>query len=57
MPYTFDRDLSGNKLTGEFPFTQLSSMDYLQILSIGSNRLTGEIPAYAFTNKTELQKL
>lgn len=32
-------------------------MDYLQVLSIGGNRLIGEIPEYAFVNKTELQKL
>jgi len=32
-------------------------MHYLEVLSIGNNLLTGPIPSYAFTNKTELEKL
>lgn len=32
-------------------------MDYLQVLSIGGNNVEGEILAYAFENKTELQQL
>jgi hypothetical protein len=52
-----NRDVSGNQLEGEYPFNQTSSMHYLQVLSIGGNNLKGEIPAYAFENKTELQTL
>ncbi|KAG0584545.1 hypothetical protein KC19_3G217100 [Ceratodon purpureus] len=50
-------DVSGNQLNGSYPFNQTSSMDYLQVLSIARNHFRGEIPDYAFVNKTELEKL
>jgi hypothetical protein len=52
-----NRDLSWNQITGDYPFQQLSTMNYLQVLSIGNNLLTGEIPADAFQNKKAVEEL
>lgn len=52
-----DRDLSGNKFSGSFPYRQIRSMVYLQKLNLGRNDFEGEVPESAFKNMTQLVHL
>ncbi|XP_073387763.1 probable serine/threonine-protein kinase PBL22 [Physcomitrium patens] len=44
-------------ITGSFPISQISQMEYLQTLRLGRNRFEGPVPAQAFENMTELFEL
>ncbi|KAG0605528.1 hypothetical protein M758_9G066100 [Ceratodon purpureus] len=50
-------DLSGNRLNGSFPLSQISAMRDLQTLNLGRNDFEGDIPNLAFETMTKLEHL
>lgn len=54
---TSNRDLSGNRITGEYPSHQLQNASSLLSLNIGGNKFFGNIPENATRSMKRLQKL
>jgi len=55
--YFENRDLSGNKLMGGFPYNQTWIMNSINVLKLGRNQLEGIIPYNTFNDNSKLETM